>query len=635
MADDSQRGAELAPYERTTLAATFLGAVDRFGAQPALRHRDGEAAGGWRDTSYEEAADAVGRIAGWLLGRGTAPGDRIAILSENRPEWALADYAALCIGAVTVPVYPTLPADQVAHILDDAQAGGVIVSNASQLDKVSAWAARAGAWVVVMEDDDVMDDDGVMDDERVGGDDGARGVERGGGSVTRTHAPWPELLAGQPEPSLRERAARLQPGDLATLVYSSGTTGAPKGVMLTHGNFAYMVAATAQHGSVPAGAGDVCLSMLPLSHVFERAACYFFWDSGVTIAYAQSLATLADDLAEVRPHVMVSVPRLFDRLHDRVVQSPGVKGRLGRWAAAVARRGTPRGLAGRVRFALADRVVYATLRRRTGGRLRGFISGGAPLARDVGAFFFAAGMPIYEGYGLTETSPVLCANRPGQVKLGTVGVPYPGVELRIGAEGEIQARGPGIMHGYWRAPEATAAVLDGEGWLRTGDVGEFDDVGFLRITDRLKDLIVTTGGKNIAPQPVEQAVLRSPYVAQAIMIGDRRPFPVLLVVPDWDGLAGWARQNGLDLTDRDAAVRDPRLLQLIEQDAAALLQSFARHETPRRFGLLPTEFTVESGLLTPTLKPKRRAIEQVFRPVIDDLYLPGSLDSSTRTETAP
>jgi long-chain acyl-CoA synthetase len=605
MAKHTQRGAELAPYERTTLAAVFLGAVDRFGSRPALRQRVGEAPG-WRDTSYEEAGDAAGRIAAWLLGRGTAAGDRIAILSENRPEWALADYAALCIGAVTVPVYPTLPPDQVAHILDDAQASGVIVSSASQLAKVSAWAARAGAWVAAMD----------------------------GGNAAGTHA-WPELLTGPPDPSLRERAARLQPGDLATLVYSSGTTGPPKGVMLTHGNFAYMVAATAQHGSVPAGAGDVCLSMLPLSHVFERAACYFFWDSGVTIAYAQSLTTLANDMGDVRPHVMVSVPRLFDRLHDRVVQAPGMKGRLGRWAAAVGRRGTPRGVADRVRFALADRVVFATLRRRTGGRLRGFISGGAPLSRDAGALFLAAGMPIYEGYGLTETSPVLCANRPGQVKLGTVGVPYPGVELRIGAESEIQARGPGVMRGYWRAPDATAAVLDEEGWLRTGDVGEFDVDGFLRITDRLKDLIVTTGGKNIAPQPVEQAVLRSPYIAQAIMIGDRRPFPVLLAVPDWEGLAGWAQQHGVGLADREAAVRDARLSRLIEQDVAGLLQPFARHETPRRIALLAGEFTVESGLLTPTLKPKRRAIEQAFRQAIDNLYMPGSLDSSTRTETAP
>lgn len=598
------RGPSLEPYDRSTLCATYLGAVERFADAPALRWPERDS---WRSLSYREAGDRVARIAAWLLRSGVQRGDRLGILAENRPEWVLFDYAALCLGAVTVPVYPSLPPDQVEYILRDAEVRGLAVSTADQLRKLDPLRSDSDTleWIVLM--------------DAVTGADGA--------------VPWERLLEEDPIPDLRERALRTEPTDLATLVYSSGTTGAPKGVMLSHGNFAYMVAATAQHGSIPAGAGDVCLSILPLSHVFERAADYFFWDAGVTIAYAASPDALAQNLVEVRPHVMVSVPRLFEKLHSRVVRQTGLRGRLGRWAAAIASRThgaptpadappgrAPRTLSDRIRFRLADRIVFATLRRRTGGRLRGFISGGAPLSPDVATLFFAAGLPIYEGYGLTETSPVLTANRPGRTRLGTVGVPYPGVEIRIDGQGEILARGPGIMPGYWKRPDASAAVMEQGGWFHTGDVGAIDDDGFLRITDRLKDLIVTAGGKNIAPQPVESEVMRSPYIAQAVMVGDRRAFPALLVVPDWEALAPWAREEGVDLTDREAATRDPRLLELMHDQAVDRVRDFARHETPRRFSLLPEEFTVESGLLTPTLKARRRAIEQSFTDAIERLY---------------
>ena len=589
-------GPTLAPYDRTTLCSTFYGAIDRFGDAPALRWLEDDAC---RSLSYREAGDRVARIAGWLLEAGIRPGDRLGILAENRPEWALFDYAALCLGAVTVPVYPSLPPDQVEYILRDAGVRGLLVSTAGQLGKVRRLRAEADAleWIAVM--DPVPDDVGAV--------------------------PWAALAGAGAVPDLRERAGRVRPEDLATLVYSSGTTGPPKGVMLSHGNFAYMVAATRQHGSIPAGPGDVCLSILPLSHVFERAASYYFWDSGITIAYAESIDALAENLAEFRPHVMVSVPRLFEKLHARVVRQPGIRGRLGRWAAALGARtrdddDRPVSLATRLQLRLADRVVFATLRRRTGGRLRGFISGGAPLSSDVATFFFAAGLPIYEGYGLTETAPVLAANKPGATRLGTVGVPYPGVELAIADNGEILARGPGVMLGYWNRPDATRDAIDGDGWFHTGDVGRIDDDGFLRITDRLKDIIVTAGGKNIAPQPVEAEVMRSPYIAQAVMVGDRRAFPALLVVPDWDALGPWAAEHQVDLADHDAATRDPRLLELMHDEAAERLQAFARHEKPRRFSLLPSEFTVESGLLTPTLKAKRRAIEQAFQDAIERLY---------------
>jgi long-chain acyl-CoA synthetase len=601
-------GPELEPYARRTLTATFLGAVDRFGASPAVRWNQ---AGDWKDLTYNEVRQQVASVAGWLTARGVEAGDRVGILSENRPEWAIFDYAALCLGAVTVPVYPTLPAEQVAHILRDAGVRGLAVSDRGQASKALSADLPEIEWVTVF-------------DEGVGG---ASGEATGASAALSSLVPFEELRGHEPLGDLEERAEGVGTDDAATLVYSSGTTGLPKGVILTHGNVAYMVAATRQHGSVPASAGDVCLSILPLSHVFERAASYFFWDEGVTIGYARSVETLADDLLELRPHVMVSVPRLFEKLHARVVGAPGLRGRLGRWAGdlgarAQATRDRDRapGLLDRIQLALADRIVFGTLRRRTGGRMRGFISGGAPLSADVATFFFAAGLPVYEGYGLTETAPVLSANRPGATRLGTVGVPYPGVEIRIAENGEIVARSPGVMKGYWRNEEATAEVLEDDGWFHTGDVGELDANGFLRITDRLKDLIVTAGGKNIAPQPVESEIMRSPYVSQAIMVGDRRAFPAVLVVPDWEAVDAWAAGQGLDLSDRDAATRNPRLLELLHDETVERVGDFARYETPRRFSLLPEEFTVESGLLTPTLKARRRAVEQAFGEAIEKLY---------------
>ncbi|MFW5952479.1 MAG: AMP-dependent synthetase/ligase, partial [Gemmatimonadota bacterium] len=277
-------------------------------------------------------------------------------------------------------------------------------------------------------------------------------------------------------------------------------------------------------------------------------------------------------------------------------------------------------LGDRLRLALADRTVFAVLRRRTGGRIRSFISGGAPLDADVATFFFAARLPIYEGYGLTETSPVLTGNGPDATRIGTVGQPYPGVEIRIGDNGEILARSPGVMKGYWNDREATDEAIDDDGWFHTGDVGELDPDGYLRITDRLKDIIVTAGGKNIAPQPVESQVMRSRYVAQAIMVGDRRAFPALLVVPDWEAVDEWAAGRGLDFSDRNAATRDPRLLELLHDETVDRVGDFARYETPKRFSLLPEEFTVESGLLTPTLKARRRAIERAFSEAVEKLY---------------
>jgi len=594
----------LPAVQRDTLNKIFFGGVDRFGDRNAVRYREG---GGWKALSYREMEAQVIRLAGMLNAHGIKPGDRIGILSESRPGWPTADYAALGLGAVVVPVYPTLPADQIAFILSDAEVRIVFVSTREQYEKIMSIRNEVRSLEKVISFDDLGE---------------------GGSPVS-----LPQLLkgGGPADPTwstrFRQRALAVERDTLATIIYTSGTTGTPKGVMLTHYNLAAMIAASGLHGTLAVKQGDVALSLLPLSHIFERACDYYLWDCGVTIAYAESIAAVPSNLLEVHPEVMVSVPRLFEKIYGKVMGSPGLKGRIARWASAVGGRVVEARAANRrpafldrVRYALADLLVFRKLRHLVGGRLRVMISGGAPLSAEVAKFFFAAGLPIYEGYGLTETSPVLAANRPGDVRLGTVGKPYPGVDLRIAETGEILARGPSVMQSYWRNPEATAAAIDSEGWFHTGDVGEFDRDGFLRITDRIKDLIVTAGGKKIAPQPIEGRTALSPFVAQAIMIGDRRPFPTMLVVPDLERLIAWATERGLFTGDPRALVNQPSVRQLLEEQTIGKLQDLAQYERPKKIAIVMEVLTIDSGMLTPTLKVRRRQVEKRFHEVIESLY---------------
>lgn len=573
MASTQLSGPLLAPYRERTVNASFFGAVERFGPRLALA----SVASSERFT-YDDVEARVAEVASLLEARGIEAGDRVAILSENRPEWAIADYAVLSIGAVTVPIYPDLPEGQVGAILKDSGARLLLASGLAQAAK----AVGTGVNVIFI-------------GELLG--------------MARAHA-------GRSASALavwRERAHGVAPDDLATLIYTSGTTGIPKGVMLTHGNLAYMVAATRQHGSLPVAPGEVALSILPLSHVFERAADYYFFAHGVTITHAEAMQTVPRDMQLVRPHHMIAVPRLFEKVFDAVAGAPGVKGRIARWAAttasrymavvtqeAGARRRRPSWRLRAARLA-ADRLVYRVLRERMGGRMKTFICGGAPLDPRVGALFHAGGIPVYEGYGLTETSPVIAANQPGALRLGSAGVAYPGVEVRLGDEGEILVRGPGVTRGYWNQPEATAAAFTPEGWFRTGDAGAIDR-GFLLVVDRLKDLIVTAGGKNIAPQPLELRITASPAIAQAVVLGDRRPFPVVLVVPE--------RAN----------VPEPPSAAALAREVAAQLRDAARVERPKRLAVVAGEFTVENGLLTPTLKVRRRAVEATHASLLDALY---------------
>ncbi len=593
------------PVERDTLPKLFFSAIDRFGLLDALQYKD---EGVWRCLSHHEVEERVSRLAAALAGLGVKRGDRVALLSENRPEWAIADYAILSLGAADVPIYPTLPSNQVGYILEHSGAKVILCSTPDQASKVLEVRSGLGSLEHLVAFDH-------------GGD--ARGVLL----LSKLYEQGARALESGEAPELRTLSGSVGPDDLATLIYTSGTTGDPKGVMLTHYNLCSNVASCQQHGTVELVSGDVALSFLPLSHVFERMVDYAYWDRGTSICYAESLDKVAENLLEVRPTIAVSVPRFFEKIYAKVTGASGIKKKLVMWAKGVGEEVAEIRLAGgepsrllAFQYGLADRLVFSKLRARTGGRLRQFVSGGAPLSGDIAKFFFAAGLPVYEGYGLSETSPVITANKPGAVRLGTVGLPLPGVEIGFVGDGEIRVRGPNVMKGYWQNEEATREVLDEEGWLRTGDVGELDADGFLKITDRLKNILVTAGGKNIAPAPLEIAAAMSPYVAQAVMIGDRRPFPALLVVPDFERLEGWAREQGIDSSDRDRLSSDERVHAFLAEETLGRLESFASYETPKKVAVLAEEFAVDSGELTPTMKVKRRVVEERYARVIEELY---------------
>ena len=595
----------LRPVERDTIPKLFFGGIDRHGGPQAMLYR--AANGTWTPLSHAQVEERVTALAAALEAADIAPGDRVAILSENRPEWAITDYAAVGMGAVDVPIYPTLPANQVQYILRDCGARIIFVSTPAQAAKIQEIRAD------------------LPDLQQVVSFDPAPGT-----------TPFSEFLAGGQaavqagrSTGFRARALAVSRDDVATLIYTSGTTGNPKGVMLTHWNLTSNVAACLQHGlGNVIQKGDITLSFLPLSHVFERMVDYLYWDVGATTAYAESVDKVADYLGEVRPMVAVSVPRLFEKIYARVVGAAGIKAKIVAWARKVGEGVADARLDGRTpsrvqmfQYRLADRLVFSKLRERTGGRMRNFVSGGAPLSPEVAKFFFAAGLPVYEGYGLTETSPVIAVNKPDAVKLGTVGKPIPGTEVRIDpTSGEILMRGSQVMKGYWQNDEATRETIDADRWFHTGDIGELTPDGFLRITDRLKNIIVTAGGKNVAPQPMENAAVMSPYVGQAVIIGDRRPFPSILVVPEWENLMPWATAHGITETDRAALVRDERVVKLMEQEALGGLGEFARYERPKKVAVLAEEFTIESGMLTPTLKIKRKLVEKHYADMIEALY---------------
>ena len=595
---------------RGTLTQLFFTTVDRHGGLPAaFRSKVG---GAWVSISHREALDRVQAISLGLRELGIKPGDKVAIVSENRPEWALTDYACLCARATDVPVYPTLTAQQTAYILRDSESVAVFCSTAAQLDKVLGVKSTLPGLNHVV----VFDTVGGAASQRPGVTSLAA-LEAKGRAVVSKHPNW------------KAEALTVGPEDLATLIYTSGTTGDPKGVMLSHYNIWSNVQASLQ--MIPIGGGDECLSMLPLSHSYERMVDYTLFQAGVIINYAESFDTVAANLQEVKPTVVLSVPRLYEKVYARVLENAlsgsAIKRTIFFWAKRAGEQWATLTLAGlpipgglAFKKKLADRLVFSKLRARTGGRIRFFVSGAAPLSPDIAKFFYSAGLPVIEGYGLTESSPVLTLNPLDRIKLGTVGRAIPGVELKIAADGEILARGPNIMQGYYKLPEATKETIDAEGWLHTGDIGEIDSDGYLKITDRKKELLKTAGGKYIAPQPIEMAVKRNKFVANAMLYGDRRKFPIILIVPNFDSLERWAQERSLAYGTRAELIGLPDVKAKVEREVMSMLSQLAKFETPKKVVLLEKDFTIESGELTPTLKVKRRVVEQHYKDVIDAAY---------------
>jgi long-chain acyl-CoA synthetase len=592
--------------EPGTLTRLFFDAVRQFDKPDAMLHKvDGR----WTPIPHRTVAERVRRVALGLHDLGVARGDRVAILSENRPEWAIADYGCLTGGMVSVPIYPTLPAEQIPHILRDSGAVAIVVSTPAQAAKIAQIRAECpGLRHVIGVDAGAADGCTLTVAELE-----ARG--RAAESAERNAAYERDALATRPD-------------DLATLIYTSGTTGAPKGVMLTHDNFHSNVVAARR--AVPFTLEDTALSFLPLSHVFERMGDYMYWSCGTTIAYVASIDDVAVSLQEVKPTMAMGVPRLYEKMYARIFENAtsagGLKKQIFFWALEVANRWADQKLLGRtptgllaVQYAVAQKLVFSKLKERVGGRLRYFVSGGAPLSPEINKFFYAAGITILEGYGLTETSPVIAVNTATEYRIGSVGRPIDGVEVYIAGDGEILTRGPHVMKGYFNNPDATREVFDADGWFHTGDIGALEQ-GFLRITDRKKDIIVTAGGKNIAPQPIENAVKTCKFVSQAVMIGDRRKYPVLLVVPNWDTLDRWAQEESVRWGSRREALAMPAVQAKIDREVREKLTGLASFEAPKKIGLLEEDFSIDRGELTPKLSVKRRVIDQAYKDVIDGLY---------------
>jgi len=586
-----------------TLSDLFLLAAG-YHKPDCLLHKVG---GEYVPIATAELVDRVRRTARALENLGVEPGDRVALMAENGPHWPTVDFAALCRGAASVPIYPTLLPEQVAYIVADSGAKVVVVQTAEQLAGLREHRDRIPGVQKL-----------VLIDGEPGGDDGATTLDA--------------LLAGGADAdptAFEEHARRTAPDDLASLVYTSGTTGQPKGVMLTHRNFVSNIC-TAM-GLVDFRADQTSLSFLPLAHVFERMIDYCYFYKGVSIAYAESVQTVPQNMQEVRPHVFVSVPRVYEKFHarvqDTIAAAPPVRQKLFRWAVGVGRESLPWTLKGEhpsgllgLKYALANALVFRKLEERLGGRFEYAVSGGAPLAPDLAEFFWSVGIEIYEGYGLTETSPVISVNAPGITKLGTVGRPIPGIEVEIAEDGEILTRGPHVMKGYFGNPEATAEVIDEDGWFHTGDIGEIDADGYLRITDRKKEIIVNAYGKNVAPAPIENALKSSRYVSQAVVIGDRRKFLAALVVPDLEALTTWAKGQGIAVAGAEELIADHRVRELIAAEVAAVNEGLASYERIVAWELLPEEFSLEGGELTPTQKVKRRVIHEKYDDRIDRMY---------------
>jgi long-chain acyl-CoA synthetase len=588
----------------TTIPRLFLQLTDAY-KKPALLlyKRDGR----YLSLSTAGVREEVERIALGLKDLGIGPGDKVILLAENGPWWVMTDYAILSLGAVTVPIYPSLVSEQIRYIITDSDSKAVIVSGRKLWDKVAAIKDHLSSVGHYISFED---------------------------RPAETVLSLPELKSRgerlrQAGPGLFEDAARsVKPGDLASIIYTSGTTGLPKGVMLTHANFASNVDSLAT--IVPFRDTDTDLSFLPLSHVLERLGTFAFMSRGVSMAYAENVETVAENLLEVKPTIMISVPRLFEKIYAKVMDSvltgSGLKKKIFFWALRVGKEHGEKTLEGqpvpaslRRRHRIAHKLVFSKILEKTGGRVRFFVSGGAPLSKEIAEFFYALGIVILEGYGLTESSPVIAVNTFDHLKFGTVGRPIPGVEVRVASDGEILARGPNIMSGYYKKVEETRETLEG-GWLHTGDIGHLDEEGYLVITDRKKDLIVTSGGKNVAPQPIENMLKQNVYIANAVIIGGSRKFISALIVPDFEKVEAHAQRNGIRFSGRRDLVQNDAIVRFLLEEVDRSTPGLAPYEKVKKIALLERDFEIEEGEITPTLKVKRNVIEKKYKDLIESLY---------------
>lgn len=589
----------------STLSRQFLNIIRAFPKDSMLSYKK---EGAYVPISTSDFGLRVKHFCLGLKSLGLTKGDKFVILAENGPDWIVADYACLCQGIATVPIYTSLVPGQVQYIITDSGAKAVLCSGRPLWDKITA----------------VKDGLPSVEHFIYSGPDAPPA-----GTVTMAAVAARGRAEADKDPGLFERLAEaVRPEDLASIVYTSGTTGIPKGVLLSHGNFASNINALAS--IIVFNDKDTNLSFLPLSHVLERMVTLAFLSRGTSIAYAISPETVAENLVEVKPTIMVSVPRLFEKIYakimDTILEGSGLKKKIFFWALGVGKACGRLKLAGRrpgrflaFKRRIAHKLVFSKILEKTGGRIRFFVSGGAPLSRDIAEFFFALGVWILEGYGLTESAPVITVNTFENIKFGTVGRPVPGVEVRIEPDGEIAARGPNIMQGYFRKPSETAEVLKG-GWLYTGDIGHLDEDGYLVITDRKKDLIITSGGKNIAPQPIENSLKQNPYIANAVIVGGTRRFISALIVPDFDKLEAYARTNGITFGTRSDLVKDARVTDFLRKEIDRATPFLASFEKVKKILVLDRDFDLDAGEITPTLKVKRNIIETKYKDLIDSLY---------------
>ncbi len=598
------------PVPEGTVTQLFFDSVDRFEERIAFRTITDS---GFEELTFGEVLPRIRDIAGGLAFLGLKRGDRCAILSENRFEWSQTDYGALCAGVPLVPIHTTLTSAQIAYILGDSGAKAVFVSTEEQLQKANeAIQALESAPVVV-----VLDPiEGLP-----------QGVLTWQGFLEKGHQEAEKRSAEE----FRGEALSAEPEDTATILYTSGTTGDPKGVVLAHNNL--FSNATALTKVIPVDETDVTLSFLPLSHILQRMVDLVFFAKGATITYGRGVKTIAEDLKITKPTKVVGAPRVFEKFYQAVMDQSGAKKFVVRWAREVGEAWAEETLSGRrptlvLRgvYRLAHALLFRKIHEALGGRMVFFVSGGAPLAPHINKFFFSAGILILEAYGLTETSPGVTHNSPDNFQIGTVGPPIPGTEIRIAEDGEVLVRGPQVMKEYFNRPEDTAAAFDDDQWFRTGDIGEINENGHLCITDRKKNLLVTAGGKNIAPGPIENLVKGNRFVDQVVMIGDQRHFPALLVVPDFPCLEGWAKSAGLATENRRELLTQRKVQEHLSAEIFGLLGDLARYERPKKIGIIEEEFTIEGGILTPNQKVKRRVVRERYGALIERFYDPANLE---------